>query len=352
MPERSYGQPHLSLELTNICNLHCGYCLRDEDALYHSPANFFPVALLGKIAREARESIGLAHISFTGGEPTLHPNFADIVETIAREGLTTSFVTNGWHFDRVWPVIAAHRTAVDHVSFSLDGATREAHDLWRGEGSFVRLVRAFSRCQHDGFRFEVKIMVRKDTLPHLEQLAIFAARMGAAAVNFGHFLPTSEKFDHELALTADDRTMAEQEIALLGRILKIPIRLDVGYYNIDPAAPCSPLAGRSGNIDYRGRLSLCCNLSGFRGELEQPDVVANLNEEAFAPAFARLQQLAELQNQRRANALDECVQLNAKPPLEIGSPCLYCLGTFHKVPWQPSTDRDARSLPVMQTSAA
>ena len=29
-----YGAPRLIVELTNICNLHCSYCLRDEDARY------------------------------------------------------------------------------------------------------------------------------------------------------------------------------------------------------------------------------------------------------------------------------------------------------------------------------
>jgi sulfatase maturation enzyme AslB (radical SAM superfamily) len=351
MNERSYGAQRASVELTNICNLHCGYCLRDEDALYHSESRFFPIPLLQKIAQQGRDAVGITHISFTGGEPTLHPHFAEAIATIAREGLTTSFVTNGWHFDRVWPAIAAHRDAVTHVSFSLDGATLEAHDKWRGQGSFVRLVSAFSRCRHYQFPFEIKTVVRKDTLPQLEQLAVFAARMGADALNLGHLLPTSDQSDNELALTVPERTNAEQEIALLARIFKMPIRLDVGYYNIDPVAPCSPLAGRSCNIDYRGRLSLCCNLSGFRGEVDQPDVVADLNEEPFAPAFARLQHVAELQMMRRASALHSHAELNTKPGLEVGSPCLYCLETFHKVPWQSSTTPAARSLPVITTVA-
>ncbi|MEO8257914.1 MAG: hypothetical protein ABI868_11265 [Acidobacteriota bacterium] len=42
-----YGPRRLTVELTNVCNLHCSYCLRDEDALHHNPANFLPVALFG-----------------------------------------------------------------------------------------------------------------------------------------------------------------------------------------------------------------------------------------------------------------------------------------------------------------
>jgi len=63
MDERTYGSQRVSVELTNICNLHCSYCLRDEDALYHTPARFFPVSLLQEIARQGREAVRLSHIS-------------------------------------------------------------------------------------------------------------------------------------------------------------------------------------------------------------------------------------------------------------------------------------------------
>ncbi len=348
--ERDYGPPRLIVELTNICNLRCGYCLRDEDALYHTPANFFPVELFRRVVREARESIGARTVMFTGGETTLHPRFREVVEAVGAEGLTCSFVTNGWHFERVWPAVAANRDAVTHVSFSLDGPTRETHDRWRGEGSFVRLVRAFARCQSARMPFVVKLGLRRDTLPLLEQTALFAARMGASAFSLGHNLPTSGGAEDELALSDDERIAAEQEIAVLARILKMRVSLEVGYYNVDPAPPCSALAGVSCNVDYRGRLSLCCNLSGYRGATGESDVVADLNSEGFAAAFARLRGVVDAQNERRREALAAAARAGVKPDIQLGSPCLFCLQTFGKIPWR--AERAAartRTLPVLQS---
>ncbi len=37
-----YGPHRLSVELANICNLHCSYCFRSEDNLYSRHAEFFP----------------------------------------------------------------------------------------------------------------------------------------------------------------------------------------------------------------------------------------------------------------------------------------------------------------------
>ena len=49
-----YGPHRLSVELANICNLHCSYCFRSEDNLYSHHAEFFPLPLLCRVLDEAR----------------------------------------------------------------------------------------------------------------------------------------------------------------------------------------------------------------------------------------------------------------------------------------------------------
>jgi MoaA/NifB/PqqE/SkfB family radical SAM enzyme len=342
----------LVVELTNICNLHCSYCLRDEDALYHMPAAYFPLDLLRRVIEEARASIGIGHVSFTGGETTLHPQFGEIIEAVGEAGLRAAFVTNGWHFERVWPAISANRRTIRSISFSLDGATAEAHDRWRGRGSFVRLIRAFTRCHVSGIPFNVKVGLRRDTVPQLEQIAMLAARLGATGLSFSHLLPTSESVENESALTMEERRDAEQEIALLNRVFKMKISIDVGYVNLDPAVPCVALRGSSVSIDYRGRLSLCCNLSGYRGAGAEPDVVADLTREDFASGYARLRELAVAQVERRRLALEALERSGQEADLYTGSPCLFCLQSFGKIPWRASeSPMKSRSLPVLTLNA-
>jgi len=331
-----YGPSRLSIELTDVCNLHCRYCLRDDEALHGRPAHHLSPDLLRRVLRDARDSMGITHVAFTGGEPTLHPQFAAILGMVGAERLRASFVTNGWNFERIWPSLADARGFVSHVAFSLDGVTAEAHDAWRGAGSFVRLVKAFARCQRAGVPFVVKVVLRRDTVDRLERFTMFAARLGASAVSFSHLLPTSRDIDAGAALTQDARTRAEQEIAILRRVFKMDVRIDVGYYNVDAGAPpCSPLAGRSCNVDYRGRLTLCCNLSGFRGRAPgEADVAADLNVESFPAAYDRVRRIAALQNERRSRALARFGAEGRPPDLHTGSPCLLCLHSFDKIPWR------------------
>ena len=325
-----YGPRRLSVELANICNLHCSYCFRSDENLYSSHAEFFPLTLLERVINEAHVAANVTRISFTGGEPTLHPEFAKTLRLIGNAGLTVSFVTNGWHFERIWPALQENRAAVSHVAFSLDGVTREDHDRWRGNGSFDRLVRAFTRCYMSKLPFAIKIVIRRDLVDQLEQIAIFAARMGAASLSFVHVMPTSNALADSSALSLEEQRAAEQEIAILARIFKMSIGIDVGYYNTDDTRPpCAPLAGVSMNIDYRGRLTLCCNLSGFRGAAQELDVVADLNVESFASAYEKFKTLAAAQLQRRKDALAAL----PTPDIYTGSPCMFCLQSFGKIPW-------------------
>src|SRR5262245_14409732 len=348
MRRHGFGPKRLSVELTNICNLHCSYCLRDEDALYHTPANFFSPDLLKNILAQAREVMAITAVVFTGGEPTLHPQFARILDVSAANKLNVSFVTNGWHFDRVWASVLAYRDSITSVAFSLDGVTAESHDAWRGTGSFERVVRAFSRCFVANIPFAVKVAIRRDTIQQFEQIALFAARLGASSLNFAHIMPTSSDVEED-SLSYSERAQAEQEIANLSRIFKMNIGIDVGYNNLDVSPPCSALAGVSANIDYLGRLSLCCNLAGFRGGVENPDVVADLNTEVFTTAFLRLSQLASTQLEARKVRLESLG--SETTDAYVSSPCLFCLDTFGKLPWREkfSAGLESRTLPVLQS---
>jgi hypothetical protein len=158
--------------------------------------------------------------------------------------------------------------------------------------------------------------------------------MGAASLHFVHVMPTSNAVAGDSALSLEEQRVVEEEIAILARIFRMKIGIDVGYYNVDETRPpCAPLAGVSMNIDYRGRLSLCCNLSGFRGAVEERDVVADLNVESFASAYEKFKALARVQLQKRNDAIGAFRKQGATPDLNTGSPCMFCLQSFSKIPW-------------------
>src|ERR1043166_8418638 len=59
-------------------------------------------ALLRQVVAGARGVAAVTEVAFSGGEPTLHPQFAEIVSICGSENLKASFVTNGWIFGKFW----------------------------------------------------------------------------------------------------------------------------------------------------------------------------------------------------------------------------------------------------------
>ena len=105
------------VELTNRCNLRCRHCYDER----HASNADLPMTIVDTLVRDGA-GCGIDHVSFTGGEPTLHRQFHSIVERVCASGYTFSFVTNGLRFQSVARLVMRHRASFRGVTFSLDGA--------------------------------------------------------------------------------------------------------------------------------------------------------------------------------------------------------------------------------------
>ena len=97
MPENIY--PAIEVQLTTRCNLRCAHCYVETGA------RDMPLERVEEIAAFA-QGRGCTHLSFTGGEPTLHPQFARVLRVTVDHGLKFALVSNGWGFAGVFPTSA------------------------------------------------------------------------------------------------------------------------------------------------------------------------------------------------------------------------------------------------------
>lgn len=324
-------QRYASFELVGPCNLHCSYCLRSESMLYGKAA-FLPRESVRRILEGLRKDWGEFSLTLTGGEPTLHPEFGGVLDDAAALGLRYKVVTNGWHFDKVVDSLIRTRERLMSISFSLDGATREAHDLFRGKGSFDRLMKGITAAKHHRLPFQINVVLRKDTRPQMEAIALLGARLGSKGVNFGAMLPTSAENFSRHALTPAEEKDAEREGLELSRVFKMPVRVPFVLYRPQGGAHCYPLSGRAINIDHLGQMTLCANLSFFRGGQCAAEVAGG----ADIPPGALIAGLGEIQRTTlaaRDAALEACARDGRSPGTFLSSPCLSCLKRFDKAPW-------------------
>lgn len=315
----------LIFELTSLCNFSCTHCIREE-----GDAGFLPVPLVEKVMDEARRYGNVDFVAFTGGEPTLHPGFAELLGLVAGHGWRFGFVTNGWRFaERTLAQVLPHRAHAGNVTFSIDGATEETHDtLRRRKGSFRRLMQAVTLCRFHGLPVHVNMVVTTANRSELQAMAELASRLGCDALAYAHCQPIPHAVAAGLAMGPAERRRVEHEVAELQRLFRMPILLAGDHYNPSRFYQCPQLQMREFNVDHRGRLTACCMLSGFRGGAPDTDVVADLREHSFYQAHRRLVTRIAAVNLEKIERL-------AEPGLEPDENdhfiCTHCLEHYGKV---------------------
>lgn len=328
-PESRQGRDRqgvkLIFELTSLCNFSCSYCIREED----DQPRFLPLATVKKVLDQARRYQNVQSVAFTGGEPTLHPEFAALVALVASHGYRFAFVTNGWNFaSRTIEQITPHREQLSNVTFSIDGATEETHDTLRSrKGSFRRLMQAITLCRFHGLAVHVNMVVTRANRGELRAMAMLASQLGCKALGYAHCQPTPHARSAGLALAPAERMQVEHEIAELQRLFRMPILLAGDHYNESRFYQCPQLQMREFNIDHRGWLTACCMLSGFRGGVPDTDVIADLAEVSFFEAHQRLvSQVARIN-------VEKIERLATREPDERDRfICTHCLEHYQKVP--------------------
>jgi len=311
----------LVIELTDRCNLRCQHCF---DAR-HAGTSELPLTLLKTVLRDGK-TCGIHHLAFTGGEPTLHRQFAEVVRAVCAAGYPYSFVSNGATFPQLYPLLRETRSAFRGVTFSLDGAREITHDRLRGRGSYRQVMRAASVCVMTGLPFTLNMVVIAPNRHEVAPMVELAARLGSAGVRFGWLMPTPDTARRGLDLTPEACLAVQAEVRRLQPTAPVSVGLGPGYYSEAPFFPCGPLSLQEYNLDHRGNLTLCCQLSGYTGGGAETDVLANLQATGLAKAVARVHRhvasyLADKQdavNRGTFSTLDHF-------------PCWYCVKYLGKV---------------------
>jgi len=185
----------LTWELTYACNLACVHCLS-------SSGRRDPRELSTAECREVIDTLQrmqVFYVNIGGGEPTVRPDFWELVDYATAHQVGVKFSTNGIKIDSA----AARRLAAcDYVDvqISLDGATADVNDAVRGAGSYVTAVRAMEHLRAAGFEgFKLSVVMTRHNIGQLDELKALADRYGAQ-LRLTRFRPSGRGADswHEL----------------------------------------------------------------------------------------------------------------------------------------------------------
>jgi mycofactocin biosynthetic radical S-adenosylmethionine protein MftC len=165
----------LTWELTYACNLSCVHCLSSSGR--RDPRELSTAEC--KAVIDELERMQVFYVNIGGGEPTVRPDFWELVDYATAHHVGVKFSTNGV---KITPEVARRLAASDYVDvqISLDGATAEVNDAVRGAGSFELAVSAVGRLADAGFTgFKISVVMTRHNVGQLDEFTSLADGFGA-----------------------------------------------------------------------------------------------------------------------------------------------------------------------------
>ena len=212
--ERGLAAPIcLTWELTYACNLACVHCLSSSGR--RDPRELSTAECKGVI--DTLERMQVFYVNIGGGEPTVRPDFWELVDYATAHRVGVKFSTNGIRID---PAVARRLAASDYVDvqISLDGATAEVNDAVRGAGSFATAVRAMRNLSAAGLRgFKISVVITRHNVGQLDMFKQLADGFGAQ-LRLTRLRPSGRGADtwHELHPTAAQQRELYEWLAARG----------------------------------------------------------------------------------------------------------------------------------------
>jgi mycofactocin radical SAM maturase len=165
----------LTWELTYACNLACVHCLSSSGR--RDPRELTTAECQAVI--DTLQRMQVFYVNIGGGEPTVRPDFWELVDYATAHQVGVKFSTNGIKLDAAAARKLAASDYID-VQISLDGATAEVNDAVRGLGSYETATRAMANLAAAGFRgFKVSVVVTRHNVSQLDAFKQLADDHGA-----------------------------------------------------------------------------------------------------------------------------------------------------------------------------
>lgn len=163
-------------ETTQACDLACIHCRASAspDRNSHELTTEEGFALLDEVKR-----FGNPLMVFTGGDPLKRPDLFELMKYSISLGLRTNVSPSATPLLTTEVIDEFKRIGLARMAISLDGATVESHDLFRGiPGTFDRAIVALKHAQEIGLETQLQTTVNRRNKAELWKIAEICEQVG------------------------------------------------------------------------------------------------------------------------------------------------------------------------------
>lgn len=191
------------LEITGKCPLQCEHCYNESGpkGTHGTMTTRDWLRVIGEV-----RAAGARRVQFIGGEPTLHPDLAELINAALRVGLEVEVFTNLVHIPwNLWLTLAQDGVKIATSYYSDDAQEHDA--ITGGPASWARTTANIARVLAEGIPLRVEIVGLRDGQRH-EQARARLVQMGVDPAHIG--------FDHLREVGRGERTQKADASQLCG----------------------------------------------------------------------------------------------------------------------------------------
>jgi pyrroloquinoline quinone biosynthesis protein E len=236
----THGQPlWLLAELTYKCPLQCPYCANPTN--FASKTDELTTAEWVDVFTQARE-LGAAQLGFSGGEPLVRQDLAELISEARQLGYYTNLITSGVGLNE--HKIADFREAgLDHIQVSFQAADPEVNNLLAGsKKAFAQKLKMAREVKAQGYPMVLNFVTHRHNIDQIDRIIELCVELeadyvelatcqyyGWAYENRNNLLPTRAQLERAERITNEYR----DRLAAAGNPIKI-IFVTPDYYEERP----------------------------------------------------------------------------------------------------------------------
>ncbi|MCX7704569.1 MAG: radical SAM protein, partial [Planctomycetota bacterium] len=182
------------------CNNRCLHCYVEEGR--KKPTMLFE---RWKAALKKCWEIGVPHICFTGGEPTLVEFLPQLVEAAEDIGMVTGLLTNGRRLSDEKLVSKLAEAGIDHFQITVESDDRRIHDEMVGvNGAFEETVKGLENAVKAGVYTLTNTTVTRLNVERIEETVKFIADKGVRVFAMNGLIHTGRAPESGLGLSEEE----------------------------------------------------------------------------------------------------------------------------------------------------
>ena len=202
-------------EITRACALACSHCRAEAQPRRHPEEldSAQSLRLIGQFAEWKPPMLIL-----TGGDPLMRADALDLVRAASDAGLHVGLSPSATNRLMRTDFADIRAAGVQRMSLSLDGASRETHDAFRGvAGTFDRTIEAVRRAHEVGLSLQINTTLTRGNLGEYEDFKRLMFELKPAMWSVFLLVPTGRAGLADLPDPEDIERVFEDMAGLVGK---------------------------------------------------------------------------------------------------------------------------------------